>query len=245
MEHHLLQAQAQPHRRPRPDTDRSPPHWLFVSNSKDTESNTDKASQVMGIMAFAGMEYYYGQERMDRMRFAANCGCQDLESTANNLAGLCSDVGYPINGADSYVEAGDNGVFPRVDSSTGGSNLDTGDIIGIVAGVFGFIALLIGFVQMAVAMEWILPKYEPWPQIVRILYCGSVETKGFETRRAMKEKEGEEEETERGGSAQTGRRGKGCGSHIRIWWQDVVGFRAFEPTKILSCSPCEIIQNSQ
>jgi hypothetical protein len=55
-----------------------------------------------------------------------------------------------------------------------------------VAGVVGFLALLVAFLQMAVALGWIEAQYEPWPQIVKILCCGSIQVENHKTRKAKK-----------------------------------------------------------
>jgi len=114
------------------------------------------------------------------------CGCEELESTANTLSSFCSEVGDPIQGEDTYIYYGDGFVLPCVDPSTGSSKLSVADIAGIVAGVVGFLALLVAFLQMAVALEWIKPQYEPWPQIVKILCCGSIQVENRKTRKAKK-----------------------------------------------------------
>jgi len=126
------------------------------------------------------------------------CGCQDLESTANTIASYCTTVETPINGADSYVEVGDGNIFPCVEpSSPGGSNLSTGDIVGIVAGVVGLIGLGIAFLQLAVTLAWIDPKYEPWPQFVKICCCGTIQVKKKKTRRTIEEEEEKEAQRQR------------------------------------------------
>jgi len=121
------------------------------------------------------------------------CGCSDLEATASTLADYCTEVDYPINGAESYVLWGDNGVSPCVAPSSGSSKMNTGDIVGIVVGVITFIALVVALVQLAAAIGWISPKYKPWPQIVKILCCGTVPVEDQKTKRQEREEKEEME----------------------------------------------------
>jgi hypothetical protein len=123
-----------------------------------------------------------------------SCGCADLEATANTISEYCTDVGYPISGVESYISYGDGNVFPCVNPSTGGSKLSAGDIVGIVAGALAFVALIVGLVQMAAAIGWISPKYKPWPQIVKLLCCGTIRVQDQKTERTERE---EREETEK------------------------------------------------
>jgi hypothetical protein len=66
-----------------------------------------------------------------------------------------------------------------------------------VTGVVGFIGLVIAFLQMAVALAWIDPKYEPWPQIVKICCCGSIQVENIKTRKTKEEEARRQKDAER------------------------------------------------
>jgi hypothetical protein len=130
------------------------------------------------------------------------CGCSDLESTANIISSYCADINHPINGAESYVSWGDDGVLPCVEPGTGHSKLSAGDIGGIVGGIVAFLALIVGLVQMAAAVGWIDTKYEPWSQIVEFFCCGTIDPKKHMTPEAKREEQ-EEKKKERVGIAKS------------------------------------------
>jgi len=172
------------------DFNACPQYWLkeYVPPDCDYGSST-QAAKIDDWECLCQAESFFEQSSQ---AIWEDCGCLDLESTANTLSTFCSEVDEPLsNGADSYISYGDGFVLPCVEPSTGGSKLSVGDIVGIVAGVVGLLALLVGFIQMAVALEWIESKYEPWPQIVKILCCGTIQVENIKTRKT-KRKEQEE-----------------------------------------------------
>ncbi|KAF8855475.1 hypothetical protein BDZ45DRAFT_746371 [Acephala macrosclerotiorum] len=101
------------------------------------------------------------------------CGCSDLETTASVWSKNCAIVGWTV-GYDEYIAGGDGKQLPCVPPPTPKLKLAVGDIVGIVTGVVGFIALIIAFLQLACSFGWIKKKYAPWPQIVRIICCFTI-----------------------------------------------------------------------
>ena len=98
------------------------------------------------------------------------CGCADLTTSATVNSDNCAK--YQTNSALSelqYIEAG------SATCNSAGGGLDAGSIVGIVFGIVGFLALVVGLMQLFTAWGWIPKWAAPWPKIkkaVKWCFCG-------------------------------------------------------------------------
>jgi len=112
-------------------------------------------------------QYRFPERRCSR--HYKQCGCADLNTTAQVVTQDCESLGTSSAlSASAIIQAGcGSTTCPPPPPSSG---LSTGDIAGIVGGVIGGIALIVALVQLAATLNWISPRRAP-SRLIQSLCC--------------------------------------------------------------------------
>lgn len=96
----------------------------------------------------------------------ANCGCSDLQASAQTNSDNCERTQVPsVLGVDDYVQAGAGTAC-----SGGGGGLDAGAIVGIVFGIVAFLALVVAVVQLAAMYYGWSEQHRP-SRFLKAMFC--------------------------------------------------------------------------
>lgn len=104
----------------------------------------------------------------------ANCGCNDLQTSAQVLTELCALTGTnSVSDVEDYIRTGvgeknAGQCDPLAKAHDDAKGLDAGAIVGIV---FGVVTFVLGVLQFCAMMNWINPSMAPWPHVRKYLCC--------------------------------------------------------------------------
>jgi hypothetical protein len=144
-----------------PECAQSPSNGLFDTSS--CASYTDETTILLcvcsntGFLSDAAAAIY------------KQCGCADLNTTAQVVTQDCESLGTTSALSESaIIQAGCGST--TCPPPTPSSGLSAGDIAGIVGGVIGGITLIVALLQLAAALHWIPKRVAP-SRYIQSLCC--------------------------------------------------------------------------
>jgi hypothetical protein len=144
-----------------PECANSPGEGVFDTSSCASYTDTNLALQCVcsntGLLSDAAAAIYN------------QCGCTDLETSAQVVVQDCTTLGTPSALSESdFIQAGCGSTTCGSSSSSG---LSTGDIVGIVSGAIAAIALIVACLQLAASLKVIPEDKAPSRYLKQVLCC--------------------------------------------------------------------------